>query len=150
MTDAAVILIYYLQQDYDLLDGHTDPTRIVPHWFYNLNEQKKFNVPRPEYVGPRTPKVMERIVCWHKDPCFDLSDPPIEEDFNDVEIEGLKYYERDVKQWEVEKYHFELSQQFTLLRKWIYWLSQFTHMEFNDNQVMAFAGLVPDDDNLPY
>ena len=143
MNDAALILTHYLQQEPDLLDGHTDPTKIVPYWFYNLNEPEKFTVPRPEYVGPRTPEVMARIAAWVKDPCFDLSCPRIDEDFNDVEIEGLTYYEKAVKQWQYERRQWDIGQELTILRKWIYWLSRFTNMNLMDWQVMKMGGLIP-------
>lgn len=145
MNDAALILTHYLQQEPDLLDGHTAPTSIVPYWFYNLNLPEKFSVPRPEYLGPKRPELITRLINWVKDPCFDLAPSTSEEKekFTAAEIEALWHYERQVKQWKCEKYYWELGQDLTLLRKWIYWVSQFTNMKLMDWQVMHMGGLIP-------
>lgn len=144
-NDAALILCHYLQQETDLLDGHRDPTDVVPHWFYNHNKPKKFTKPRPE-PRPASPEVLIRIKAWDEDPCFDLANTEIPEEWTAEELETLQYYETAVKEWAVEKYRWELAQDLILFRKWIYWLTRFTNMDISDRQVMQFAGLIPPDE----
>ena len=140
-----MLLIHYLKQETDLLDGFRADC-VVPIWFKELNPMEKFTKPRPEYVGPNTPEVLERIAAWNYDPIFDLAKPGIEENFNDVEIEGMGYYELAVKEWNRERFRWRLAQELTLLRKWIFWITKFTNMDLFDNQVMEMAGLIPPDE----
>ena len=138
ISDSALILAFYLQQEPQLLGGEPNPSIIIPNWFKRKNETLLFPEKKPIYSGPDSEEILARIASWLDDPCFDLPDSDF---FTDVQNESLKAFQDQIEDWKEKNHEWYISQNLIQLRKWIYWLTRFSWMDITDGVAMEMAGL---------